>query len=139
MAVAFQLSAGATHEDVRYVVVQVLEGESYNPDECAMIGRTVIRNLPANLPQGSPVTVTYEYGTNGRLNVRAKMVWTHQEVRLELERAASLSQDRLKSWKGAVQQPDAGLDDFDQMVQEELAHLRREAAEMGLAMPGKPG
>jgi molecular chaperone DnaK len=118
------------------VVVQVLEGESLDPDECSMIGRTVIHNLPANLPQGSPVSVTYEYGTNGRLSVRAKMVWTDQEVRLELERAASLSLDRLKSWKNAVHQ-EGGLDEFDQMVQDELTQLKREAAEMGLAMPPK--
>lgn len=120
-------------ENQKNVSVQVLEGESYNPDECSMIGRTLIRNLPANLPQGSPVTVTYEYGTNGRLSVRARMVWTDQEVRLELERSADLSLDRLKSWKLVVHQ-ETGLDGFHDLVEEELTHLKQEAAQMGLSL-----
>ncbi len=121
-------------ENQRSVVVQVLEGESLDPAECSLIGRAVIRNLPPHLPQGSPITVSYEYGTNGRLSVRAKMVWTDQEVRLELERAASLSMDRLKSWKLVVHK-DGGLDDFHDLVEEELNQLRQEAAEMGLSLP----
>ncbi len=128
------MSLSLKSADQRSVVVQVLEGESLDPGECSMIGRTVIRNLPPNLPQGSPVTVTYEYGTNGRLSVRAKMVWTDQEVRLELERAASLSLDRLKSWKVVVHR-EGGLDGFHEMVEAELVQLRQEAVEMGLAMP----
>jgi hypothetical protein len=80
--------------------------------------------------------VSYEYGANGRLSVRAKMVWTDQEVCLELERSASLSLDRLKSWKQVVHQQ-SGLDSFHDLVEEELAMLNKEAAEMGLALPPK--
>jgi molecular chaperone DnaK len=133
------LPAGKTDEFVtreenqRTVVVQVLEGESLDPAACSMIGRAVIRNLPPNLPRGSPVTVTYEYGANGRLSVRAKMVWTDHEVRLDLERSASLSADRLKSWKLVINK-ESGLDGFHDLVEEELALLKQEAAGMGLAM-----
>ena len=136
-----QLPARKTEEFVtktfnqRTVVVQVLEGESLEPSECSLIGRTVIRNLPANLPQGSPVQVTYEYGANGRLSVRAKMVWTDQEVRLELERSTSMSLDRLKNWKQVIAK-ESGMDGFQDLIQQELEQLKHDAAEMGLAMPG---
>jgi molecular chaperone DnaK len=121
----------------RTVVVQVLEGESLEPTQCSLIGRTVIRNLPPNLPQGSPVQVTYEYGTNGRLNVTARMVWTNQEVRLELERAASMSLDRMQQWKQVIQRG-SGLDDLQDLVEAELVDLQKEAAEMGLALKPIP-
>jgi molecular chaperone DnaK len=121
----------------RTVVVQVLEGESLEPSQCSMIGRTVIRNLPPNLPQGSPVQVTFEYGSNGRLSVTARMVWTNQEVHLELERAASMSLDRMRTWKQVV---DSGgsLEQFEELVEAELVDLQKEAANLGLVLKPIP-
>ena len=84
------------------VVVQVLEGESLEPEHCTPIGRTVIRDLPPNIPQGWPVDVTYEYGVNGRLGVHALVKGTDREVRLELEREESLSPDRMSAWKNTI-------------------------------------
>ena len=52
-------------------MIQVLEGESSLPGECIAIGRTVVRDLPAGLPKGWPVEVTFEYGVNGPAGVRA--------------------------------------------------------------------
>lgn len=117
----------------RTVVVQVLEGESLEPGQCSMIGRTVIRNLPPNLPQGSPVQVTFEYGSNGRLSVTARMVWTNQEVHLELERAASMSLDRMRTWKQFVESG-SSLESFEELVEAELVDLQKEAANMGLVL-----
>jgi molecular chaperone DnaK len=121
----------------RTVVVQVLEGESLEPSQCSMIGRTVIRDLPPNLPQGSPVQVTFEYGANGRLTVTAKMVWTNQEVQLELERAASMSLDRMQAWKQVVQSGNA-LSSFEEIVEAELVGLQKEAAGAGLVLKPIP-
>lgn len=109
--------------DQRTVVVQVLEGESSNPGECTPIGRTVIRDLPPNLPQGWPVVLTYEYGVNGRLTVNAKVQGTNREVKLELERDASMSRDRLAAWKRNIAQG-GGLDAFDLAIQQELDQLK---------------
>lgn len=113
------------------VVIQVLEGESSNPDECTSIGRTVIRNLPPNLPQGWPVEVTYEYGVNGRLSVRASVKDTDREVKLELERDESMSDSRITQWRKVIA-GGGGLDTFDLAVQAELDQLRGRAAQAGL-------
>jgi molecular chaperone DnaK len=108
------------------VVVRVLEGESLDPKECSAIGRTVINDLPPNLPKGWPIDVTYEYGVNGRLHVTAKVRGTDKEVHLELERDESMSADRLNRWKGVLDN-DGGLDAFDMAVMEELKELKKHA------------
>jgi molecular chaperone DnaK len=89
-------------EDQRSIVVQVLEGESALPQECTAIGRTAVRNLPAGLAQGWPVEVTFEYGTNGRLTIRAAVSGTSRETVLELERDGGLSHEGLARWKQVV-------------------------------------
>lgn len=122
---ARQTTECVTHESGQSsVVIQVLEGESLNPDECSAIGRTVIRDLPVRLPKGWPIEVTYEYGVNGRLSVRAKVRGTDKEVHLELERDESLSNDRLLRWKKVVDEG-GGLDAFELAVQDELDQLQR--------------
>ncbi len=83
----------------RSIVVRVLEGESSQPEDCTAIGRTVIRDLPPDLPKGWPIEVTFRYGSNGRLNVRAVVPGTHREVTLELERVSGLSGQGLAEWK----------------------------------------
>jgi len=103
----------------RSIVVQVLEGESSLPGECTAIGRTVIRDLPAGLPRGWPIEVTFEYGSNGRLNVRAVVPGTQQDASLELERAVGLSREGIARWKNPVGSS-AGFDAFEAMVQEVL-------------------
>ncbi len=112
--------------DQRSVIVEVLEGESLDPKQCSSIGKTVIRELPPNLPKGWPIDVTYEYGVNGRLNVRAKVRGTNKEVVLELERDESMSADRLDRWKNVLA-TDGGLDAFDQAVADDLNELKKHA------------
>jgi len=86
----------------RSIVVQVLEGESSLPRECTAIGHTAVRDLPAGLAQGWPVEVTFEYGTNGRLTIRAAVTGTNRESVLELERDVGLSHEGLARWKQVV-------------------------------------
>ena len=81
---------------------KVLEGESSMPGECTAIGRTVVRDLPAGLPKGWPVEVTFEYGVNGRLSVRAVVPGTHHEAQLDLEREAGLSDAGMARWKAPI-------------------------------------
>jgi molecular chaperone DnaK len=108
------------------IAVTVLEGESAQPEQCTTIGRTTIRDLPPSLPQGWPIKVTYVYGVNGRLNVLARVPGTDREVKLELERDSGLDAERAARWKKLVQE-EAGLDDFDRMMAEELRTAQRKA------------
>ena len=115
-------------ESQRSIAVQVLEGESTIPSECTEIGRTVLRDLPPGLPLGWPIDVSYEYGTNGRLTVMAVVPGTEREVKLELERESSMSDDRVAKWKQAISS-EGGFDDFSDLVLEEIkaARSRQEA------------
>jgi molecular chaperone DnaK len=106
-------------ENQRSVVVQVLEGESSTPGECTAIGRTSLRDLPLGLPAGWPVEITYEYETNGRLKVTAVVPGTKREIRLELEREGSLSEERLARWKQVVS-TGGGMDAFADIISQEL-------------------
>lgn len=81
------------------VAVQVLEGESAFPSECTAIGRTSITGIPPHLPRGTPVDVTFEYGVDGRLSVRARLRSGLHTVDLELQRSAALSSEHVKQWK----------------------------------------
>ena len=113
-------------ENQRSVVVQVLEGESSTPGECTSIGRTSLRDLPPGLPASWPVEITYEYETNGRLKVTAVVPGTKREVRLELEREGSLSDERIAKWKQVVSN-DGGVDLFADIIAEELK-LRKDTS-----------
>jgi len=103
----------------RSIVLNVLEGESKVPDECTAIGRTVIRDLPAGLTKGWPVDVTFEYGSNGRLNVHAVVPGTSHEAKLDLERAAGMSREGVERWKQPIGAA-GGFDSFESMVQDVL-------------------
>jgi hypothetical protein len=105
----------------RSIVIQVLEGESSLPGECTAIGRTVVRDLPFGLPQGWPIEVTFEFGTNGRLAVHAAVPGTQQEALLDLERSAGLSNAGIARWKQPVESA-AGFDAFEAMVHEALGN-----------------
>lgn len=106
------------------IAVTVLEGESPQPEQCTLIGRTTIHGLPPSLPQGWPIKVTYEYGVNGRLNVWARVPGTEHEVKLELERDSGLAPERAARWKKLVED-EAGLDEFERMMAEELRAAQR--------------
>jgi molecular chaperone DnaK len=106
-------------ENQRSIVVQVLEGESSTPSECTPIGRTSLRDLPLGLPAGWPVEITYEYGINGRLQVAAVVPGANREVKLQLERDGSLSDERLARWKQVIS-TEGGTDMFAEIIAEEL-------------------
>src|SRR6185295_8081439 len=101
------------------VVVQVLEGESKMPEQCAPVGRAVMRRLPRDLPKGWPVEVTYEYAPNGRLSVRAKIPGTSSDVSIELEREKGLTDERLAKWKVVITS-DKGFNAFESMLEQVL-------------------
>ena len=103
----------------RSIVIQVLEGENTQPDECTLIGRTVIRDLPPGLPMGWPVDVTFEYGANGRLKVHGAVPGTHREVELRIEREVGLTGEGVSRWQRTVSSA-PGFDAFESMLDEVL-------------------
>jgi len=84
------------------VLVPIVEGESSRPDACTQIGQCVVKDLPPNLPAGSPVEVTFAYAANGRLSVRVRVSDTSQEVTQEIVRQNGLPQEELDRWRSRI-------------------------------------
>ena len=55
------------------IKVRVVEGEAVNPEDCIQLGEFVVEPLPAGLPKGTPVRVTYRYDPSGRIHVEAEL------------------------------------------------------------------
>ena len=121
-------------EGQRSIVIKVLEGESLQPGDCIAIGRTAVRDLPAGLPKGWPVEVTFEYGTNGRLAVEALVPGTHHQARLELVRETGLSNEGLTRWKQPVGEA-GGFKTFESAAQDVAHGTGTPAAPSGIGAP----
>ena len=117
----------------RSIVVQVLEGESTQAHLCSRIGRSVLRDLSPGLPQGSPVDVTFEYGINGRLNVRACVPGMNHNLVIELERERGLDDQRLHRWKQILAGNEEGELDLAKMLNEALQLTPRTNPTPGIA------
>lgn len=87
------------------VHVRILQGEVEDIDACTLIGDFRVVDLPPNLPQGSPIEISYNYDANGRIHASA--------VDLTGNRAASTQIVR-----------DSGLNDVN--VEEAFESLARE-------------
>jgi molecular chaperone DnaK len=86
----------------RSVAVPVVEGESERPEFCAPLGQCVIRDLPADLPKGTLVEVTYRYLANGRLAVSAWLPDSGHSAGVEIRRDHPAVSGNLDSWKEAI-------------------------------------
>ncbi|MEZ6050577.1 MAG: Hsp70 family protein [Planctomycetaceae bacterium] len=85
------------------VHVCVLEGDATDPDACTTIGDFRIYDLPANLPAGSPVEITYEYDKNGRISAEAKELTANKAAHIEILREQGLDVDGVKSFEKLAQ------------------------------------
>ena len=112
-------------EGQRSIGIKVLEGESSLPGECIAIGRTVVRDLPTGLPKGWPVEISFEYGTNGRLTVRAEVPGTQHRAALALERDVGITGEGISRWKATIDAA-AGFSAFDAAAQDVLAATQRD-------------
>ncbi len=126
------LPASATRKFVtqtdgqKTIVIQVLEGESRDPEQCTAIGRSVLRDLPAKLPQGYPVEVCFEYGTNGRLNVVASVPGTGRKLNIDLERETGMTDERLHRWRQLFMKSSGQGPEFEELLDEVLDLLEDE-------------
>ncbi len=106
-------------KDQASVVVRVLEGESSDPDACVRIGRAVLRDIPAGLPQGHPISVTYRYEPNGRLLVELAVTDREQGMTVELKREGTLADDNIQLWRKVVTRG-AAFEDFETIIEDIL-------------------
>jgi molecular chaperone DnaK len=83
----------------RSILVQIVEGESNNPDDCSQIGKCVVRDLPPRLPAQTPIEVRFKYQENGRLTVVVQVEGTQAALTHEIVRENSLTRDQLDSWR----------------------------------------
>jgi molecular chaperone DnaK len=92
----------------RSILVQIVEGESANPDDCVQLGKCSVRDLPANLPEKTPIEVKFRYEDNGRLTVMVSVEGMDKQRKHELTRENTLSQEQLDAWRKYVTGIDAG-------------------------------
>ena len=86
-------------ENQQRIHVTVLEGEVEDPDACATIGDFYITNLPADLPKGAPVEVTYAYDASGRINCTARELTGNNEASIEIVRGSGLDTEGVNSFE----------------------------------------
>jgi molecular chaperone DnaK len=93
-------------ESQKSVVIKVLEGESDQPEVCTAIGTCAIHDLPAGLPVGWPITVSYTYEANGRLRVAASLKGHDASVTADFERENRLPDDDAEMWAQFIVEED---------------------------------
>ena len=86
-------SFGTASANMRRAVVRIVEGESTLPAECTPLGLCDVE-LPAFLPKGSPVELTYEYNANQVLEVAVNACGNQAKV--TIERNTGLAPDEVE-------------------------------------------
>lgn len=81
------------------ISVRLLQGEVSDITACTMIGNFCITDLPANLPAGSPVELTYSYDSSGRIVAAARELTSNKTAQTEIVRDSGLSNDGLDSFE----------------------------------------
>jgi len=80
------------------VTIKVIEGDAPDPDACLLIGNCRITDLPANLPQGSPIEVSYSFDSSGRVRVKARDLTGGKEAAIEIERRSGLNEAQIDAY-----------------------------------------
>ncbi|MGD9126782.1 MAG: Hsp70 family protein [Planctomycetia bacterium] len=80
------------------VKVAVIEGESPQPEHCISLGECVVKDLPPGLPKGTPIEVDYQYATNGRLTISARVPSVRLSAHVQIERKGPDNLDDLNKW-----------------------------------------
>jgi molecular chaperone DnaK len=90
------------------ILVQVVEGENNNPDDCSRIGKCTVRDLPPGLSAQTSIEVQFRYEENGRLAITVKVAGTDKQLRHEITRENSLTQDQLDCWRKYIMGESSG-------------------------------
>jgi molecular chaperone DnaK (HSP70) len=89
-------------QNQRSVCVPVVEGESERPEDCIALGQCIVRDLPAGLPQGTPIEVEYRYAANGRISVAARIPSVRFSAQVEIQRDEARELDDLPTWRARL-------------------------------------
>lgn len=84
------------------IVVHIIEGESMDPEECMQIGKCTVRNLPSDLPAGTPIEVRFQYESNGRVQVILNVAGRQENITHDLARSNNLEESELETWRRAI-------------------------------------
>jgi molecular chaperone DnaK len=107
---ASNTSRFATHRaNQTAVAVNVVEGGDASGNDAAHIGRCVVRYLPPGLPAHTPIDVTFTYGQDGRLTVKARLPGLNKEATSEILRSAGMTAEIMKNWNQRIQNGDGPL------------------------------
>jgi molecular chaperone DnaK len=80
------------------VSVKVIEGDAPDPRACSFVGKCRIEGLPADLPKGSPIEVTYAFDSSGRIKVSAKETRGGKDAEIVVERRGGLNQQQVDAY-----------------------------------------
>lgn len=86
----------------RSVVANIVEGESRDPEACMRIGKCTVRNLPKDLPAGTPIEVRFQYEENGRLRIAVNVAGVDDQATHEISRENNLTRKDLDAWRVKV-------------------------------------
>jgi len=82
--------------DQRAILVTVLDGDDPDPEQCIKLGEGVIKDIPAGLPAGSPMEVTFELTDESLIHVTAIETTHSTSVTFEVKREVGLSPAAVK-------------------------------------------
>ena len=85
--------------DQRNVRIAVVEGESHRPEDCIALGECVVRDLPPGLAKGTRVEVEYQYATNGRISVSARIPSIRLSANVEIKPTQMHDLADLETWR----------------------------------------
>jgi molecular chaperone DnaK len=83
---------GTNADGQQRIHVEILEGDAVDPAACELIGDFRVFNLPASLPKGSPIAITYSYDASGRISASAKELTGDNEANAEIVRDGGLDE-----------------------------------------------
>lgn len=86
---------GTNKQGQQRVHVEILEGDAVDPAACELIGDFRVFNLPSDLPKGSPIEITYEYDSSGRIAASAKELTGNNEASAEIVRDSGMKEDAI--------------------------------------------
>lgn len=93
---------GTNTDGQERVHVEILEGEAVDPTACELIGDFRVTNLPASLPKGSPIEITYSYDGSGRISASAKELTGNNEASAEIVRDSGMKDTEIVDALGAL-------------------------------------
>lgn len=85
------------------IAINVIEGGDASGKNATAIGKCVIRDLPADLPEGTTVEVLFTYAENGRLTVKGRLPDLNREALLDIERTSGMNDAKLQEWDKRLQ------------------------------------